>query len=168
MRVSKSVLVGKYSADQVDQVVSLYETLGQQYRWSSAVKRMPLVFLQDILEQIIFESEHSIRTSSQYPDEARRMNLADRECFKRIRQGKAATPHRSAIKPSSEMASNNLTQQKLKDQGKLDLSWKERTYTAPQLEIPDMFRMSGFSYECRRWIQYGLCFFLEICCWDYH
>ena len=46
MRVSKSVLVGKYSADQVDQVVSLYETLGQQYRWSSAVKRMPLVFLQ--------------------------------------------------------------------------------------------------------------------------
>ncbi|CAI8601214.1 unnamed protein product [Vicia faba] len=29
---------GKYSADQIDQLVSLYETLGQQYKWSSAVK----------------------------------------------------------------------------------------------------------------------------------
>ncbi|WJX48860.1 N-alpha-acetyltransferase 16, NatA auxiliary subunit [Trifolium repens] len=94
----------KYSADQIDQLVSLYETLGQQYKWSSAVKRIPLDFLQgdkfreaaesyirplltkgvpslfsdlsslynhpgkaDILEQIILELEHSIRTSSQYP-----------------------------------------------------------------------------------------------------
>jgi peptide alpha-N-acetyltransferase len=37
---------GKYSADQIDQLVSLYETLGQQYKWSSAVKRIPLDFLQ--------------------------------------------------------------------------------------------------------------------------
>ncbi|KAL5072633.1 hypothetical protein RYX36_011617 [Vicia faba] len=95
---------GKYSADQIDQLVSLYETLGQQYKWSSAVKRIPLDFLQgdkfreaaenyirplltkgvpslfsdlsslynhpgkaDILEQLILELEHSIRTSSQYP-----------------------------------------------------------------------------------------------------
>lgn len=29
---------GKYSADQIDQLVLLYETLGQQYKWSSAVK----------------------------------------------------------------------------------------------------------------------------------
>ncbi|XP_004506868.1 N-terminal acetyltransferase A complex auxiliary subunit NAA15-like [Cicer arietinum] len=95
---------GKYSPDQIDRLVSLYETLGRQYKWSSAVKRIPLDFLQgdkfreaadnyirplltkgvpslfsdlsslynhpgkaDILEQLILELEHSIRTSGQYP-----------------------------------------------------------------------------------------------------
>ncbi|XP_027344722.1 N-terminal acetyltransferase A complex auxiliary subunit NAA15-like isoform X2 [Abrus precatorius] len=37
---------GQLSADQIDQLDSLYETLAQQYKWSSAVKRIPLDFLQ--------------------------------------------------------------------------------------------------------------------------
>ncbi|BAT98535.1 hypothetical protein LR48_Vigan406s014400 [Vigna angularis] len=37
---------GQYSPDQIDQLDSLYKTLVQQYKWSSAVKRIPLDFLQ--------------------------------------------------------------------------------------------------------------------------
>ncbi|KAK7294152.1 hypothetical protein RJT34_17035 [Clitoria ternatea] len=37
---------GRYSPDQIDQLDSLYKTLAQQYKWSSAVKRIPLDFLQ--------------------------------------------------------------------------------------------------------------------------
>ncbi|TKY64516.1 N-alpha-acetyltransferase 16, NatA auxiliary subunit [Spatholobus suberectus] len=95
---------GQYSPDQIDRLDSLYKTLAEQYKWSSAVKRIPLDFLQgdkfreaadnyirplltkgvpslfsdlsslynhagkaDILEQLILELEHSIRTSGQYP-----------------------------------------------------------------------------------------------------
>ncbi|XP_057454244.1 N-terminal acetyltransferase A complex auxiliary subunit NAA15 [Lotus japonicus] len=95
---------GQFSLDQIDRLDSLYKTLGQQYKWSSAVKRIPLDFLQgdkfreaadnyirplltkgvpslfsdlsslynhpgkaDILEQLILDLEHSIRTSGQYP-----------------------------------------------------------------------------------------------------
>ncbi|XP_057732571.1 N-terminal acetyltransferase A complex auxiliary subunit NAA15 [Arachis stenosperma] len=95
---------GQYSPDEIDRLDSLYKSLGQQYKWSSAVKRIPLDFLQgdkfraaadnyirplltkgvpslfsdlsslynhpgkaDILEQLILELEHSIRTSGQYP-----------------------------------------------------------------------------------------------------
>ncbi|KAK3219688.1 hypothetical protein Dsin_013658 [Dipteronia sinensis] len=95
---------GKYSSDDIDQLDALYKSLGQQYTWSSAVKRIPLDFLQgekfreaafnymrplltkgvpslfsdlsslynqpgkaDILEQLILELEHSIRTTGRYP-----------------------------------------------------------------------------------------------------
>ncbi|MED6120077.1 N-alpha-acetyltransferase 16, NatA auxiliary subunit [Stylosanthes scabra] len=95
---------GQYSPDEIDRLDSLFRSLGQQYKWSSAVKRIPLDFLQgdkfreaadnyirplltkgvpslfsdlsslynhpgkaDILEQLILELEHSIRTSGQYP-----------------------------------------------------------------------------------------------------
>ncbi|KAK1576952.1 hypothetical protein Q3G72_017810 [Acer saccharum] len=95
---------GKYSSDEIDQLDALYKSLGQQYTWSSAVKRIPLDFLQgekfreaafnymrplltkgvpslfsdlsslynqpgkaDILEQLILELEHSIRTTGRYP-----------------------------------------------------------------------------------------------------
>ncbi|KAG4955373.1 hypothetical protein JHK85_041753 [Glycine max] len=51
---------GHYSLDEIDQLDALYRTLGQQYKWSSAVKA-------DILEQIILEIESSIKTTSQYP-----------------------------------------------------------------------------------------------------
>ncbi|KAG4945020.1 hypothetical protein AAZX31_15G012600 [Glycine max] len=37
---------GHYSLDEIDQLDALYRTLGQQYKWSSAVKRIPLDFLQ--------------------------------------------------------------------------------------------------------------------------
>ncbi|OMO54183.1 Tetratricopeptide-like helical [Corchorus capsularis] len=37
---------GKYSSDEIDQLDALYKSLGQQYTWSSAVKRIPLDFLQ--------------------------------------------------------------------------------------------------------------------------
>ncbi|KAG5008868.1 hypothetical protein JHK87_017383 [Glycine soja] len=37
---------GQYSPDQIDRLDSLYKTLVQQYKWSSAVKRIPLDFLQ--------------------------------------------------------------------------------------------------------------------------
>lgn len=30
----------KHATNQTDQLVSLYETLGQQYKWSSAVNRI--------------------------------------------------------------------------------------------------------------------------------
>ncbi|XVF74641.1 hypothetical protein PTKIN_Ptkin13bG0127600 [Pterospermum kingtungense] len=96
---------GKYSSDEIDRLDALYKSLSQQYTWSSAVKRIPLDFLQgekfreaavnyikplltkgvpslfsdlsplydhpgkaDVLEQIILELEHSIRTSGRYPD----------------------------------------------------------------------------------------------------
>ncbi|KAK7255315.1 hypothetical protein RIF29_28722 [Crotalaria pallida] len=95
---------GQFSPDEIDRLDSLYKTLGQHYKWSSAVKRIPLDFLQgdkfreaadsyirplltkgvpslfsdlsslynhpgkaDILEQLILELEHSIKTSGQYP-----------------------------------------------------------------------------------------------------
>ncbi|KAF1865787.1 hypothetical protein Lal_00021788 [Lupinus albus] len=95
---------GHFSPDEIDRLDSLYRTLGQQYRRSSAVKRIPLDFLQgdkfreaagsyirplltkgvpslfsdlsslynhpgkaDILEQLILELEHSIKTPGQYP-----------------------------------------------------------------------------------------------------
>ncbi|XP_021298782.1 N-terminal acetyltransferase A complex auxiliary subunit NAA15 [Herrania umbratica] len=96
---------GKYSSDEIDRLDALYRSLAQQYTWSSAVKRIPLDFLQgdkfreaafnyikplltkgvpslfsdlsplydhpgkaDILEQLILELEHSIRTTGTYPD----------------------------------------------------------------------------------------------------
>ncbi|CAJ1955176.1 unnamed protein product [Sphenostylis stenocarpa] len=37
---------GYFSPDEIDQLDALYKTLGQQYKWSSAVKRIPLDFLQ--------------------------------------------------------------------------------------------------------------------------
>ncbi|XP_022723354.1 N-terminal acetyltransferase A complex auxiliary subunit NAA15-like isoform X8 [Durio zibethinus] len=37
---------GKYSSDEVDRLDALYKSLSQQYTWSSAVKRIPLDFLQ--------------------------------------------------------------------------------------------------------------------------
>ncbi|KAI4355680.1 hypothetical protein L6164_004427 [Bauhinia variegata] len=95
---------GNYSPDEIDQLDALYKSLGQQYKWSSAVKRIPLDFLQgdkfqeavdnyvrplltkgvpslfsdlsslynhpgkaDILEHLILELEHSIRTTGQFP-----------------------------------------------------------------------------------------------------
>ncbi|XP_002517521.2 N-terminal acetyltransferase A complex auxiliary subunit NAA15 [Ricinus communis] len=95
---------GQYSADEIDKLDSLYKSLGQQYTWSSAVKRIPLDFLQgdkfreaadnyvrplltkgvpslfsdlsplydhagkaNILENLILELEHSIRTTGRYP-----------------------------------------------------------------------------------------------------
>ncbi|KAK7854121.1 n-terminal acetyltransferase a complex auxiliary subunit naa15 [Quercus suber] len=94
----------QFSADEIDQLEALYKSLGQQQKWSSAVKRIPLDFLQgnrfreaaenyirplltkgvpslfsdlsplydhpgkaDILEQLILELEHSLRTTGQYP-----------------------------------------------------------------------------------------------------
>ncbi|XP_028756144.1 N-terminal acetyltransferase A complex auxiliary subunit NAA15 [Neltuma alba] len=95
---------GHYSLDEIERLDALYKSLRQQYKWSSAVKRIPLDFLQgekfkeaadnyvrplltkgvpslfsdlsplyhhpgkaDILEQLILELEHSIRTAGQYP-----------------------------------------------------------------------------------------------------
>ncbi|KAF3954825.1 hypothetical protein CMV_019879, partial [Castanea mollissima] len=94
----------QFSNDEIDQLEALYKSLGQQQKWSSAVKRIPLDFLQgnrfreaaenyirplltkgvpslfsdlsplydhpgkaDILEQLILELEHSLRTTGQYP-----------------------------------------------------------------------------------------------------
>ncbi|XVE88962.1 hypothetical protein DITRI_Ditri19aG0112000 [Diplodiscus trichospermus] len=37
---------GNYSSDEIDQLDALYKSLSQQYTWSSAVKRIPLDFLQ--------------------------------------------------------------------------------------------------------------------------
>uniref|UniRef100_A0A2P2MTN8 Uncharacterized protein n=1 Tax=Rhizophora mucronata TaxID=61149 RepID=A0A2P2MTN8_RHIMU len=37
---------GKYSSDEIDQLDALYKSLAWQYTWSSAVKRIPLDFLQ--------------------------------------------------------------------------------------------------------------------------
>ncbi|OWM78206.1 hypothetical protein CDL15_Pgr015025 [Punica granatum] len=37
---------GEYSSDEIDQLSSLYKSLSEQYSWSSAVKRIPLDFLQ--------------------------------------------------------------------------------------------------------------------------
>ncbi|XP_042496121.1 N-terminal acetyltransferase A complex auxiliary subunit NAA15 isoform X1 [Macadamia integrifolia] len=37
---------GQYSSDDIDRLDTLYKSLGQQYTWSSAVKRIPLDFLQ--------------------------------------------------------------------------------------------------------------------------
>ncbi|XP_024979709.1 N-terminal acetyltransferase A complex auxiliary subunit NAA15-like isoform X2 [Cynara cardunculus var. scolymus] len=36
---------GQYSSDEIDKLDALYQSLGQQYTWSSAVKRIPLDFL---------------------------------------------------------------------------------------------------------------------------
>lgn len=36
---------GQYSSDEINQLDALYKSLGQQYSWSSAVKRIPLDFL---------------------------------------------------------------------------------------------------------------------------
>ncbi|XP_030488392.2 N-terminal acetyltransferase A complex auxiliary subunit NAA15 [Cannabis sativa] len=95
---------GQYSPDQIEQLDSLYNSLRQQYNWSSAVKRIPLDFLQgdrfreeadnyikplltkgvpslftdlsplydhpgkaDILEELIIELEHAVRTTGQFP-----------------------------------------------------------------------------------------------------
>ncbi|KAI7981158.1 N-terminal acetyltransferase A complex auxiliary subunit NAA15 [Camellia lanceoleosa] len=94
----------QYSSDEIDQLDALYKSLGQQYSRSSAVKRIPLDFLNgkkfqeaahnyvrpllmkgvpslfsdlsplydhpgkaDILEQLILELEHSIKTTGGYP-----------------------------------------------------------------------------------------------------
>ncbi|KAH1066500.1 hypothetical protein J1N35_031487 [Gossypium stocksii] len=37
---------GKYSSDEIDQLDALYKSLAEQFTWSSAVKRIPLDFLQ--------------------------------------------------------------------------------------------------------------------------
>ncbi|KAM7255604.1 hypothetical protein ACFE04_008502 [Oxalis oulophora] len=37
---------GQYSADKIDELDALYKSLREQYTWSSAVKRIPLDFLQ--------------------------------------------------------------------------------------------------------------------------
>ncbi|XP_039045865.1 N-terminal acetyltransferase A complex auxiliary subunit NAA15-like [Hibiscus syriacus] len=37
---------GKYSSDETDQLDALYKSLAKEYTWSSAVKRIPLDFLQ--------------------------------------------------------------------------------------------------------------------------
>lgn len=37
---------GHFSPEEIDQLDALYKTLGQQYKWFSAVKRIPLDFLQ--------------------------------------------------------------------------------------------------------------------------
>ncbi|KAF8393317.1 hypothetical protein HHK36_021558 [Tetracentron sinense] len=37
---------GQYSSDEIDQLDALYKLLGQQYSWSSAVKRIPFDFLK--------------------------------------------------------------------------------------------------------------------------
>ncbi|GMH15945.1 hypothetical protein Nepgr_017786 [Nepenthes gracilis] len=37
---------GKYSSDDIEQLDYLYKSLGKQYTWSTAVKRIPLDFLQ--------------------------------------------------------------------------------------------------------------------------
>nr|KYP32271.1 NMDA receptor-regulated protein 1 [Cajanus cajan] len=77
---------GHFSPDEIDRLDALYKTLGQQYKWSSAVKNgkcwltvkwvshlYSLIFLhiqstwEDILEQIILELESSIKTTGQYP-----------------------------------------------------------------------------------------------------
>ncbi|XP_023761821.1 N-terminal acetyltransferase A complex auxiliary subunit NAA15 [Lactuca sativa] len=36
---------GQYSSDEIDKLDALYKSLGEQYTWSSAVKRIPLDFL---------------------------------------------------------------------------------------------------------------------------
>ncbi|KAL5996964.1 N-alpha-acetyltransferase 16, NatA auxiliary subunit [Asimina triloba] len=38
---------GQYSSEEMDQLDALYKSLRKQYTWSSAVKRIPLDFLQD-------------------------------------------------------------------------------------------------------------------------
>ncbi|XP_024969080.1 N-terminal acetyltransferase A complex auxiliary subunit NAA15 isoform X2 [Cynara cardunculus var. scolymus] len=40
--------IGQYSPDEIDKLDALYKSLGQQYTWSSAVKRIPLDFLEDV------------------------------------------------------------------------------------------------------------------------
>lgn len=37
---------GQYSSDEIDRLDALYKSIGQQYSWSSAVKRIPLDFLK--------------------------------------------------------------------------------------------------------------------------
>ncbi|XP_057451305.1 N-terminal acetyltransferase A complex auxiliary subunit NAA15-like [Lotus japonicus] len=37
---------GHFAPDEIDRLDALYKTLGQQFKWSSAVKRIPLDFLQ--------------------------------------------------------------------------------------------------------------------------
>ncbi|XP_023770332.1 N-terminal acetyltransferase A complex auxiliary subunit NAA15 [Lactuca sativa] len=40
--------IGQYSSDEIDQLDTLYKSLAQQYTWSSAVKRIPLDFLEGV------------------------------------------------------------------------------------------------------------------------
>ncbi|KAI3766668.1 hypothetical protein L2E82_16737 [Cichorium intybus] len=40
--------IGQYSSDEIDKLDTLYKSLAQQYTWSSAVKRIPLDFLEDV------------------------------------------------------------------------------------------------------------------------
>ncbi|WCJ40661.1 N-alpha-acetyltransferase 15 NatA auxiliary subunit [Euphorbia peplus] len=105
--VGLSVENGRYSVDEIDKLDDLYKSLRQKYTWSSAVKRIPLDFLQgdkfreaadnyvrplltkgvpslfsdlsplydhpgkaDILENLVLELEHSIRTNGKYPGRA--------------------------------------------------------------------------------------------------
>ncbi|CAN6845863.1 unnamed protein product [Brassica oleracea] len=95
---------GQYSSDRIEKLNALYQSLSEQYTRSSAVKRIPLDFLQDerfkeavakyikplltkgvpslfsdlcslydhprkpdIMEQLVVEMEHSIRTTGSYP-----------------------------------------------------------------------------------------------------
>ncbi|XP_062157189.1 N-terminal acetyltransferase A complex auxiliary subunit NAA15 [Alnus glutinosa] len=97
----------QFPPDEIDRLDALYKSLGQEYKWSSAVKRIPLDFLQgnrfmeaaenyirplltkgvpslfsdlsplydhpgkaDILEQLMLNLEHSIKTTGQYPGRA--------------------------------------------------------------------------------------------------
>nr|XP_043614769.1 N-terminal acetyltransferase A complex auxiliary subunit NAA15 isoform X2 [Erigeron canadensis] len=39
---------GHYSSEEIDHLDALYKSLGEQYTWSSAVKRIPLDFLEDV------------------------------------------------------------------------------------------------------------------------
>ncbi|CAK9185644.1 unnamed protein product [Ilex paraguariensis] len=98
---------GLYTSDEIDLLEALYKSLGQQYNRSSAVKRIPLDFLNvekfreaadnyirhlltkgvpslfsdlsplydhpgkaDILEQLILELQHSIKTTGGFPGRA--------------------------------------------------------------------------------------------------
>ncbi|PWA97460.1 N-alpha-acetyltransferase 15, NatA auxiliary subunit [Artemisia annua] len=40
--------IAQYSSDDIDKLDTLYQSLAQQYTWSSAVKRIPLDFLKDV------------------------------------------------------------------------------------------------------------------------
>ncbi|CAH1422579.1 unnamed protein product [Lactuca virosa] len=40
--------IGQYSSEEIDQLDTLYKSLAQQYTWSSAVKRIPLDFLEGV------------------------------------------------------------------------------------------------------------------------
>ncbi|KAF7843310.1 N-terminal acetyltransferase A complex auxiliary subunit NAA15 [Senna tora] len=50
---------GHYSPDEIDRLDALYKSLEQQYKWSSAVKRIPLDFLQG--DKFLEAAENYIR-----------------------------------------------------------------------------------------------------------